>query len=253
VKNRTVGEVFEEGKGPGVDISELDDLMMAIKKSTITRNGIRFLNADYYDDNLYGLRDEVLIRYSLFDLSQVKIYTTRGEFLCTAKRVPSVHPMAYYLGDPKDLEEFKQQISLKNRVRKRTMQLTKDTLKLLDQDKKAIDTALPWQQIVEVCPRMIEKMEKENISLPAIEARIPIEAIRTEQRGLSNELMAESIESSKPFFREMYERYEYLLVNGINSEEDRRWVEDYKKTEEYRMLYEVIPAQQVCHDKARNF
>lgn len=247
VKGKTIGEVFDEGTATtsarndraAFNIQELDDLMMAIRKSTITRNGIRFLNADYYDDNLYGLREEVMIKYSLFDLSQVKVFSVKGEFLCTAKRVPSVHPMAYYLGDPKDLEEFKQQISVQKRVEKRTIKGVREMLKLTH-DAKAIDTALPWQQIVEVAPRVIEKIEKENINLPAVEERIPEEAIR------SSEVMklGSSEATIKPFFREMYERYEYLISNGINSEEDRRWIEEYKKTEEYRMLYEVIPAQQ---------
>ncbi len=244
VKGKTIGEVFNEGKGHGVDPVELDDLMMAVKKTTITRNGIRFLNADYYDDNLHGLRDSVIIKYSLFDLSQIKVYSTKGEFLCTAKRVPSVHPMAYYLGDPKDLEEFKQQISIQKRVRKRTMQLTKDTLKLLDQDKKAIDTALPWQRIVEVTPDVIKKLENEDIPLPAIEEHIPETAVKSEATTLPDADCNDITERPvMPFFTEMWQRYEYLLANGINSDEDRVWVEEYKQTNEYRLIYEELPKE----------
>ena len=72
--------------------------MMAHEVKTIHRNGIRFLNTDYYNDALYGLRDRVMIRYSLFDLTKIKVYSVKGEFICTAKRITSTHPMAYHLG-----------------------------------------------------------------------------------------------------------------------------------------------------------
>lgn len=57
VKGKTIGEVFESGKGSGIDLEKLDDLMMSKEIKTINRNGIRFLNADYYNDCLYGLKE----------------------------------------------------------------------------------------------------------------------------------------------------------------------------------------------------
>lgn len=86
VKGKTIGEVFNEGKGEGVDIATLDDLMLAQEIKNIHRNGIRFLKADYYNENLYGLREKVLIKYSLFDLSTIKVFDLKGKFLCEAKR-----------------------------------------------------------------------------------------------------------------------------------------------------------------------
>ena len=47
------------------------------------------------------------IRYSLFDLSKVNVYSKKGEFLCVAHRVQKVHPMARVLGTVKDMEEYK--------------------------------------------------------------------------------------------------------------------------------------------------
>ena len=83
---------------------------MAHEVKTIHRNGIRFLNTDYNSDVLYGLKDRVMIRYSLFDLSKIKVYSTRGEYLCTAKRVTGTHPMAYHMGTVKDIEDFNHRI-----------------------------------------------------------------------------------------------------------------------------------------------
>lgn len=240
VKGKTIGEVFEEGKDSGQagmttqSLAELDDLMMAMKRSTLTRNGIRFLDADYYDDNLYGLREEVMIRYSLFDISQVKVYTMKGEFLCNAKRLPKVHPMACYLGDPKDMEEFNQQISTQKRVKRRTVQLAKDTLQMLSPGKKSVDTAMPWQQIAEVTPRVIDKLEKEDIPLPLIEEHIPIECVASKEQIAKSE---EHARQPLPIFNEMYERYEWLLSQNSLTEEDRQWLGEYRQSAEFRMLY----------------
>ena len=72
VKDKTIGEVFEEGRGNGINIEELDDLMMSKEIKTINRNGIRFLKADYYNECLYGLKGKVIIKYSLSDLTKIK-------------------------------------------------------------------------------------------------------------------------------------------------------------------------------------
>lgn len=70
VPGKSIKEAFEGRTRQNIDINELDELMTAHEVKTIHRNGIRFLNTDYYNDSLYGLRDRVMIRYSLFDLSK---------------------------------------------------------------------------------------------------------------------------------------------------------------------------------------
>ena len=94
----TVAEVLEARKMQNIDISQLDDLMLATEVKTILRNGIRFLNCDYFDERLYGFKSKVLIKYNLFDLTHIKVYTLKGEFLCTAERVTETHPMTKLLG-----------------------------------------------------------------------------------------------------------------------------------------------------------
>ncbi|MEI7475766.1 MAG: transposase family protein, partial [bacterium] len=109
-RTRSIKEVFESRERQNIDKNRLDDLMLAYEVKTINRNGIRFLGFDYNSDKLYGLRDRVMIKYSLFDLTKIKVYSTKGEYLCTAKRITGTHPMAYHLGDIKDMEDFKQKI-----------------------------------------------------------------------------------------------------------------------------------------------
>ena len=50
--NMTIAEVLENRKKQNIDINTLDDLMLATEVKTIQRNGIRFLNCDYFDERL---------------------------------------------------------------------------------------------------------------------------------------------------------------------------------------------------------
>ena len=42
----------------------------------------------------------------------------------------------------------------------------------------------------------------------------------------------------RPLFKDNYERYEWHIKNGCIGIEDRRWFEEYIKSEEYRNIYE---------------
>lgn len=128
VPNKTISEVLAERKTQNVDINTLDDLMLATEVKTIQRNGIRFLNCDYFDERLYGFKSKVLIKYNLFDLTSIKVFTTKGEYLCTAERVTETHPMAKILGDVKDFEDYKQKIVKQRQLRKKTINSIKQYL-----------------------------------------------------------------------------------------------------------------------------
>ena len=126
--NMTIAEVLENRKKQNIDKSLLDDLMLATEVKTIQRNGVRFLNCDYFDERLYGLRGKVLVKYNLFDLTNVKIFTPKGEYLCTAERVTETHPMAKILGTVEDLEDYKQKIQKQQKLRRKTINSVKQYL-----------------------------------------------------------------------------------------------------------------------------
>jgi putative transposase len=69
VKGKTIGEVFNEGRGPGVEINELDELMLATEVKTIGQT-VSVPRADYYHDALFGLREQVFVKYSLSSLER---------------------------------------------------------------------------------------------------------------------------------------------------------------------------------------
>jgi putative transposase len=207
-RTRSIKEVFDSRGKQKIDISKLDELMMAHEIKTISRNGIRFLNTDYNSDALYGLRDRVMIRYSLFDLTKIKVYSTRGEFLCTAKRVTGTHPMAYHMGEIKDMEDFKQKIQKQKKLRNRTL--------------KSIKKYLPREDI-----KFLEtQIEQEHLA----PQEMPVQEIKKEPIVLQDRL--------KPVFMNNYEQYEWLMKYGCTSVDERKWLQNYKTGDEYKLIYE---------------
>lgn len=141
--DKTISEILSRRKRQNIDINTLDDLMLATEVKTIQRNGIRFLNCDYFDERLYGFKSKVLIKYNLFDLTSIKVYTPKGEYLCTAERVTETHPIAKLLGDVKDYEDYKQKIVRQRQLKKKTVESVKKYLKT--EDIKLLETELETQ------------------------------------------------------------------------------------------------------------
>lgn len=177
--NKTIAEVLEERKKQNVDINLLDDLMLATEVKTIQRNGIRFLNCDYFDERLYGFKSKVLIKYNLFDLTSIKVYTTQGEYLCTAQRVTETHPMAKLLGSVTDFEDYKQKIVKQRKLHKKTINAVKEYLS--KDEVKYLET----------------KMLEENLN-----------PVQTEFKERSKGV--------QKIFKNNSEKYEYLVKNNPN-------------------------------------
>lgn len=196
-RDKTIAEVLESRKQQNVDINLLDDLMLATEVKTIQRNGIRFLNCDYFDERLYGFKSKVLIKYNLFDLTSIKVFTTKGEYLCTAERVTETHPMAKLLGDVKDYEGYKQKIVKQRKLHKKTINAVKEYLS--KDEVKYLET----------------KMFEENLN-----------PVQTEFKERSK--------CVQKIFKNNSEKYEYL----IKTNPDDKWIEKFKQTKEYKLLYE---------------
>ena len=149
-QDKTIAEVLSERKRQNIDINTLDDLMLATEVKTIQRNGIRFLNCDYFDERLYGFKSNVLIKYNLFDLTNIKVYTTKGQYLCTAERVTETHPMAKILGNVKDFEDYKQKIIKQQQLKKKPVESVKkylatEDIKLLETQIESTEIQMPFK------------------------------------------------------------------------------------------------------------
>ncbi len=191
--DKTIAEVLEERKRQNININLLDDLMLATEVKTIQRNGIRFLNCDYFDERLYGFKSKVLIKYNLFDLTSIKVFTTKGEYLCTAERVTETHPMAKLLGTVTDFEDYKQKIVKQRKLHKKTINAVKEYFS--NDDVKYLET------------RMLEE-----ISTP----------VQTEFKIRSKDV--------QKIFKNNSEKYEYLIKNNPNDKwiEKFKQTKEYK-------------------------
>ena len=175
--DKTIAEVLSERKRQNIDINTLDDLMLATEVKTIQRNGIRFLNCDYFDERLYGFKSKVLIKYNLFDLTNIKVYSPKGEYLCTAERVTETHSMAKLLGDVRDYEDYKQKIVRQRQLKKKTVESVKKYLQY--EDIKLLET----------------QIEPTKIQMP----------FKTDSKRVQT------------LFKNNSEKYEYLIANDPNN------------------------------------
>lgn len=207
--NMTIAEVLENRNKQNIDKSLLDDLMLATEVKTIQRNGVRFLNCDYFDERLYGLRGKVLVKYNLFDLTNVKIFTPKGEYLCTAERVTETHPMAKILGTVEDLEDYKQKIQKQQKLKRKTINSVKN---LLTNDEIKLIEARSNQ----------EEMGNSNNFHKEFKARS--NSVQKINNG----------ENSLPIFKNNSEKYEYLIKHNPSD----TWIAEFKQTKEYKLLYE---------------
>ena len=221
VEGKTIGEVLNSGKGEGVNIETLDDLMMIRKIKNIQRNGIKFLKNDYYDSALYGYKKNVIIKYSMFDLSSIKVFKLNGEFMCEAKRVDPINPIANYIGNVKDIEDLKQQTKMKKQLEKQTETEFVNHLK-----RAQIHAPLLTMDLH-------EKQEEDEIQEFSIEVKKQTEK-----------------ERQNCIFQNKYEKYEYLLSKDNLTNDEKAWIKKYEKTDEYEQIYgedkEVFNAQIVC-------
>ena len=119
LKGITPAEIFNAGKGPGVDKKELTFLMMQAEVKTLYRNGIRMFNTSYWNEALFGKQwNEVLVRYDLLENDSIFVYDNTGEFVCEAKRIDKVHPAAGILGTEEDVKQLHSQLERKESLKK---------------------------------------------------------------------------------------------------------------------------------------
>ena len=206
-ENKTIKEMLQQVEKQDIDKNILNDLMMKTEVRTINRGEITFLGLHYRNDFLIDLREKVFIRYSLFDLTKVHVYSVKGEFLCIAKQVEKVHPMANHLGTVKDMEEFKQQIQKQKRQFNKAK---KEFLKYFPAKKTEVLEIEPEEKVIEIEPHKTEK--KRHLTERETQMNIPI-------------------------FSSNYEKYEWLMQHGCTYPEQRKWLADYIRSDEYINLY----------------
>lgn len=207
-RTKSIKEMLDSIEKQEINPRELDDLMLVQEVKTITSQGIRFLKSDYYNDALYGLRQKVIIKYSLFDLSYINVYTISGKFLCRADRITLTHPLAHYTGEINDIEDYKQKIQKQKQLKNKTIKACKEFLNIED---------------LEILEYQLEEKEEEILPSPII-PKIENKKEKPEKYNPAVRLL----------FKTSRERYEYLMEHGCTCNDDRIWFKAYKESKEYK-------------------
>ncbi len=122
LRGRTPGEVFEEGRGPGVDMDRLTLLMLQKEVRTISKDGIRLDGRLFWHEALFNRRHPVLVRHD-WQLSPytVLVYDLDGNRLCEARDryhygiAAGIHPAARALGTTEQQQDLTEALELKKR------------------------------------------------------------------------------------------------------------------------------------------
>ncbi|MBF0516352.1 MAG: Mu transposase C-terminal domain-containing protein, partial [Nitrospirae bacterium] len=205
VKGKTIGEVFNSGRGMGVNLADLDDLMMDSVIRQIGRHGIRFLNADYYNEELYKLAKKAIVKYSFNDLSYVKVYTVDGKYLGIAQRYDVIHPMAAALGDAADMSELQFRIAQQRRLSKGTRQAVRGIIAGGKEIKPGWDGDIAANRPA-ISFQSIEPLETSSDGLG--NRIIPEAAVMAEDYAVETPAAAPL---DRPDFDEAHERYSWHL------------------------------------------
>ena len=208
-RSRSIQEMLDSVQKQDINKSALDYLMMKTEGRTINKHGITFLNMHYRSDVILGLRDKIYIRYSLFDLSKVYVYSAKGEFLCVAYRVQKVHPMARVLGTVKDMEEYNQQYKKQQQIKSRLVKKVKAFYK------------------------------SENIPLLEIEPEGVNEGenLRPQKQPKEKKKSPREQQMNRPIFANDAEKYEWLIAHGCTNQEDRKFLTKFIQSQQYDLLY----------------
>ncbi len=234
-KNMTIKECLNSVQKQDININILNDMMMKSEPRQVNRNGITFMGMHYRDELLMDIRDKVYIRYSLFDLSKVHVYSLKGEFLCVAHRVTPVHPMAYHLGTVKDIEEYNHQI---RKQKRQFNKVKKDFIKYFPSMESEIIDVVPEEPILEIEQFEQIKPTRERKLRRRAEAGEACVEQDSECRLMRVPKQTEREQQmNKPMFISDYEKYEWLMAHGCTNPEDRKWLADYIRSDEYNDLY----------------
>jgi putative transposase len=219
-------DIYNDGKGSGIDPLKLTFLMMDREIKNVHRNGVTWLGWHWYDENLYGLKDKVVIRYSLSDLSQIYVFH-KNEFLCAAHPIEKVNPMASESDNPKDMEAVKDVLRLKKKVKNTTRKLCD----LLDSKAAAsIDWSRPrTSDIAETIQKIEADRKPKVVNLSPFVDDEPAQSVLTLAPGEADQTVS-SDEAQRPKFKYDFEKYDWLLEQSVLTPEDRKWIEEYRSS-----------------------
>ena len=231
----TPGQVFEAGRGPGVDVAELDRHFLFRFETTPRRMGFTIPGTKirYESEALYGLNRPVTVTYSWADLSQAFLYVD-GKKIGEARPVEMLNPLAKHFGDSLDL----QKVAAAN---KRLTALKRSTLAAA----RELDEAGPGLAVLPFVPRPEPTPLRVVASRPTPEPEVS-EADRARLEAVQRKALAAigsrpEYEAPDMGFRSPLDRYDFLFGVLVKQRkrltaEDADWMGRYEASAEYRTV-----------------
>ena len=240
LNGNTPWSVFEPGRGPGVDTTELDRQFLLRKVVNPKRTGFVISGIRFESDALYGLNKPVLATYAWADLSHVSLYDIEsGTRIGTARPVEALNPLARVFGDELDMFKVAEANKRQTALKRKTLELARE----LDGAPEALD-ALPWMRpaLERRVPLTVISGGKAEAQPPALPSGTLTEEDAAElaatSRRIQAEKAAEPTYTVPPFFASQRERYECLfelsVMEGVTlTREDAAFMAQYEQSPAY--------------------
>lgn len=238
--NTTPWEVFTAGRGPGFTEDELGNLarhFMHRKQISPSRCRFTMMGLTFESDVLHGINKKLVAHFSHANLAQVYIFDG-DRFLCTARPVESVHPMAELLGSDLDMQtvraQLKAQAKLRADTRKTAEQIGGAGAELLLGLPHMQGAAERRQPLVIAAGRALEAPE----ATPTLsdDERDSLTAVVERRKALN---AARLSYESPAFFSSELERYDFLFnvcfEQGLTlTPDDAAFMARYEASDEYQ-------------------
>lgn len=214
----TARQMFEEGKGAGLDPKALYFLMMAVEIKTVRRNRFTFAGVDWQGECLYGYKEKVLIRYSLSDFSKIYVFDQRDKFMGIVTQSGKADPI-------NDWQAAKQ-------IMRERASFKRQTKRLADFIRKK-----PFVVDDRKNPELIEYIQTEEAkNKPEPNSPFIEDAVSTPRPSSA----VPDEEQSRPYFDNDYDKYDWLMAQKEISQADQAWIDAFlKRSSLYKNQNEV--------------
>ena len=206
----TARQIFDDGKGVGLDPKSLYFLMMAIEVKSVRRSRFTFAGIDWEGPCLYGYKGRILIRYSLSDFSQIFVFDASDRYMGTVTQCGKADPI-------KDWQAAKRIVAERRKLKKHSKELAG----FLVEGRRN--------------PDLIEYIEAEEANKPEIvklspfadDSPSPPPSPARGEGDIEGEPPTRD-EGIRPRWKYDYEKYDWLMEQEILTPEDRKWIDDYR-------------------------
>jgi putative transposase len=204
----TARQIFDEGKGAGLDPKALCFLMMAIEVKRVSRSRFTFAGVDWEGPCIYGFKGRVIIRYSLSDFSKIYVFDINDRYMMgTVTQCGKADPI-------KDWQAAKRIVAERRKLKKGS----KEFAAFLVEGRKNPDL------IEYIEGEEVKKLDDKRSPFPDSGDR----QVATSVPARADELPSNVEQTERPRWKYDYEKYDWLMEQDELTEADRKWIDDYR-------------------------